>query len=119
VTLVDTSVWVDHFRRSNSALSQMLMDGEVLSHPFVIGELACADFKNRAEIRRLLTALPTTNPAEHDEVLHLVEDKRLFGRGIGWLDVHLLASCMITGCALWTNDKPLRAAAASLAVAMR
>jgi predicted nucleic acid-binding protein len=118
VTLVDTSVWVQHFRRADAALIALLDDGQVLSHPFVIGELACAGFKNRDEVRGLLSALPSSEIADHHEVLQLVDQKRLFGHGIGWIDAHLLASCLISGCALRTNDKPLRAVAASLGVVM-
>ncbi len=114
--LVDTSVWVDHLRKDSPELSALLNDGLVVCHPFVIGELACGNMRNRAEILPLLTALPSATPAGHDEVLRLVSDHELRGKGLGWVDVHLLASSMLTGCALWTRDKALSAAAQTLNV---
>ena len=115
--LVDTSVWVDHLRRGHANLATRLEAGDVLCHPFVIGELACGNLKNRTEILSLLQALPAASVAEHEEVLHLVSEWRLDGRGLGWIDVHLLASALVTGCAFWTMDKALRAAASALEIA--
>ena len=117
MTLVDTSVWVDHLRRRNERLAVLLDDAQVLGHPFVVGELACGNLKNRRAILELLAALPAVSQAEHAEVLHLVESHLLNGRGLGWVDAHLLASCLINGCELWTFDKPLRAAAIGLGIA--
>ena len=117
MTLVDTSVWVDHLRRRNERLVVLLEDGQVLCHPFVAGELACGNLKNRRAILRYLAALPAVSRAEHAEVLHLVESHLLYGRGLGWVDAHLLASCLINGCELWTLDKPLRAAAMKVGIA--
>jgi hypothetical protein len=114
MTLVDTSVWVDHFRRRNGRLDTLLQDGHVVCHPFVVGELACGNLRNRQEILGLLAALPEATTAEHREVLHLVDVAGLFGRGLGWVDAHLLASARLTGCAFWTLDNRLRRAAASL-----
>ena len=114
MTLVDTSVWVAHFRGRNLRLDSLLQDGQVICHPFVVGELACGNLRNRQEILGLLTALPQATTAEHREVLHLVGAARLFGRGLGWMDAHLLASARLTGCAFWTLDNPIRRAAASL-----
>ncbi len=114
--LVDTSVWVDHFRRRNDALVSLLLDTQVLSHAFVIGELACGNLKKRAQILEYLAALPQAPAAEHHEVLSLIDRRRLAGTGIGWIDAHLLASVLLADTALWTHDKPLAAAAHTLGV---
>lgn len=117
--LVDTSVWIDHLRRGNPRLAGLLRDGEVLAHAFVAGELACGTLANRAQILGLLADLPEAPPAAHDEVLHLVEHSRLWGRGLGWIDAHLLASALLAPCALWTLDAPLARAASALGLAGR
>lgn len=106
--LVDTSVWIDHFRRGNRELVEALEREDVLTHPLVIGELACGDLKNRAEVLHLLAALPVAPIATDDEALLLIEKRRLMGRGIGYIDVHLLASVALSADArLWTLDKRL------------
>lgn len=114
--LVDTSVWIDHLRRGNRRLASCLENGEVESHPFVVGELACGRLKRRDEILSLLGSLPRVIEAEHDEVLALVESRRLSGRGLGWIDAHLLASTVLTGTTLWTLDQRLAGEAKKLAV---
>jgi len=114
VTLVDTSVWVDHFRRGNVKLQHLLAEGTVLTHPFVIGELACGSIKNRHEVLGLLTALRHASLAEHDEVLEMLHRKQLFGRGLGWIDAHLLASAVLSQAVLWTLDRPLNNASQRL-----
>ena len=114
--LVDTSVWVDHFRSDNAGLESLLDDEQVLCHPFIIGELACGNLRNRKEILSLLASLPEARMVEHQEALHLLSEARLFGRGLGWIDIHLLTSARVTGCLLWTLDLSLRRAAASLKV---
>lgn len=114
--LVDTSVWVDHLRKGVEGLSALLREGVVLSHPFVIGELACGDLKNRAEILDRLAALPGSVQASHDEVLRLTSARGLSGRGLGWIDVHLLASALLSRCTLWTKDRALASASRSLGV---
>jgi len=114
--LVDTSVWVAHLRKGSRELSALLNDGLVVCHPFVIGELACGNMRNRAELLSLLAALPSATAAGHDEALRLVSERKLHGKGLGWIDVHLLASSLLTGCALWTKDKALAAAARTLKV---
>ena len=105
--LVDTSVWVDHLRRGNSSLQQLLEAGEVSCHSFVIGELACGTLRKRNAILELLGKLPALPAAEDFEVLELIESRRLMGRGVGWVDAHLLAAAMIADVSLWTLDKPL------------
>jgi predicted nucleic acid-binding protein len=114
--LVDTSVWIEHLRKGSERLKSVLYNEQVLCHPFVVGELACGTLHNRQEILSTLRALPEVRIAEHDEVLRFLEARRLHGRGIGWVDAHLLASTLLTGCSLWTLDSPLRRAAAALHV---
>jgi len=114
--LVDTSVWIEHFRAGSERLKTLLIDGKVLCHPFVVGELACGTLQKRNEILTMLKALPEAYLLEHEEVLIFLEAQRLYGRGIGWVDAHLLASTLLTRCALWTLDKPLRRAAGDLNV---
>ncbi len=102
--VVDTSVWVDHFRAEDAAPVSALVAGRVLTHPFVIGELACGNLRNRRGVLDLLGRLPSAPAATHAEVLVLVERHGLAGRGIGWVDVHLLASTALAGTArLWSQ----------------
>ena len=116
--LVDTSVWVDHLRDGAPALAAALEQGSVLMHPFVLGELACGNLKNRGEVLRLLVELPAAPMATDPEALDYIERRALMGRGIGYLDVHLLASVALAGTArLWTRDKRLAAVATDLELA--
>jgi predicted nucleic acid-binding protein len=115
--IVDTSVWIDHLRVGNRKLQSLLEDAEVLAHPFVVGELACGALGNREEILTLLQALPEAQAGEHEEVMRIVERERLCGRGIGWIDVHLLASARLSGAALWTLDRRLSKIASALNLA--
>lgn len=115
--LVDTSVWVDHLRSGDEALSRLLDEGGVLCHPFVVGELACGNLRNRSEILDLLGNLPPAPVAQHDEVLGMVETRKLSGKGIGWIDMHLIASTLLAGCTLWTRDRNLAGVAKSLKIA--
>ena len=113
--LVDTSVWVDHLRKGDRGLAAQLTASNVLMHPFVIGELACGNLRKREQILALLKDLPRIAVATDDEVLFFIERHTLMGRGLGYVDVHLLASVALHGTArLWTRDKRLRAAADSL-----
>ena len=114
MVLVDTSVWVDHLRKSSQRLRNLLDDAEVAIHPFVIGELACGNLKNRKEILALLHSLPLAPCAEDDEILFFIEKHSLAGRGLGLIDVHLLASSQMGVHRLWTKDKRLSAAAKDL-----
>lgn len=104
------------FQTGSERLKALLLDGQVLCHPFVVGELACGTLQKRSEILSMLKALPAAHLLEHAEVLSFLEPRRLNGHGIGWVDAHLLASTLLTGCGLWTLDKPLRRAAADLNV---
>jgi predicted nucleic acid-binding protein len=107
MVLVDTSVWVAHFREGNDQLGAALEKGEVLSHPFIIGELACGNLVNRREILGLLQTLPRAAAVSDDEVMRFIELRRLAGMGLGYIDVHLLASALITGAPLWSLDRTL------------
>jgi hypothetical protein len=114
MTLVDTSVWVDHFRKGNPQLEQLLVNGEVLIHPFIVGELACGSIKNRSEILGLLNELPQVDVADHQEVLKLIDGRKLYGKGLGLVDAHLIASVLISKVRLLTLDKLLEKAVAVL-----
>jgi hypothetical protein len=112
--LADTSLWVDHFRRGNPEFEGLLQGGQVIVHPFVIGELACGSLTDRSIILRHLRILPQAPMARHDEVMGLVEEKRLWSKGIGWIDAHLLASALLANARIWSLDKCLIAAAEGL-----
>lgn len=118
--LVDTSIWVDHLRAANSALVKQLNRMNVLSHPWVVGELALGGLRNEAEAVHLLRGLPQALVATDDEVLSLIDAESLQGAGIGYVDAQLLAATRITpGSALWTRDKRLADVAARLGLAHR
>lgn len=112
--LVDSSVWINHLRDGDRHLEELLYDGDVLCHEFIIGELACGNLKNRKEIISLLQALPTCPKIEFNEYLYFIEKRQLNGRGIGFVDIHLLASSQLGRIKLWTADKRLTATATSL-----
>lgn len=113
--LVDTSVWIDHLRRSEPDLVALLEGDEVMAHPFVTGELACGTIRNRDEILGLLRRLPAAPVATHCETLEFIGQRSLMGRGVGFIDVHLLAAVALSGTArLWTKDKQLSSLAARL-----
>ncbi len=105
MVLVDTSVWVRHLREGDPNLERLLNDGEVMCHPFIVGELACGNLKNRHEILSLLQLLPLATQATHEEVLQFIEQNHLMGKGLGYIDVHLSASAVLTGVPMWTDDK--------------
>lgn len=117
--LVDTSVWVEHLRRGDLKLSLLLGDAAVVCHPFVIGELACGNVRRRGELLPLLARLPQATTATHEEAMAFLGARRLMGLGLGWIDVHLLASAVLDNVPLWTLDRPLAAAAAALGVESR
>jgi predicted nucleic acid-binding protein len=117
MVLVDTSVWVNHLRRGDPALVELLTAEEVACHPFVIGELACENLRDRGETLEHLASLPSLSKAEDEEVLAFMDRHRLMGRGLGLIDVHLMASCMLAGVSLWTRDVRLARAAESLGLA--
>ena len=118
MTLVDTSVWVDHLRRGDAELAALLERGQVLVHPFVIGEIALGVMRQRRTVLDALQELPCAVPATPAEVLSFVESRSLFGAGIGYVDAHLLAAVRLTaGARLWTRDRRLHAVAARLNLA--
>ena len=115
--LVDTAVWIDHLRKAIPLLANALEHGDVLVHPYVIGEIACGELTRRREVLGLLTMLPSSIVATAQETLHFIEHQRLMGRGIGFVDASLLASTILTdGAQLWTRDKRLGAIAATLRI---
>jgi predicted nucleic acid-binding protein len=119
VILVDTSVWVDHLRAGNDALRQLLDSGQVLGHPFITGELALGNLRQRRLILGALRQLPRAAVASDQEVLHFIERQALSGSGIGYIDAHLLAAVRLTSDArLWTGDRRLQAVAVRLDLAM-
>lgn len=115
--LADTSVWIDHFRRSNAYLAQSLAAGEIVCHSFVVGELATGMMRNRTEIIGLMRNLMQLPVAGEDEFLWMIETHGLFDKGIGFVDVHLLVACLKSGVPLWTLDKRLKHVAESMGVA--
>jgi predicted nucleic acid-binding protein len=117
--LVDTSVWVDHLRRRNAGLVELLEQGRVRAHPFVIGELACGNLSQRAKILQALAELPKASVLDHDRVLAFLEAATLMGRGLGWVDISLLASAAQSDIAFWTLDRRLATAARELQIASR
>ena len=113
--LVDTSVWADHLRSKVDFLSQLLSRRRIKSHPFVVGEIALGSMASRRGVLAHLSRLPMVPVASPLEVMHLIEERQIYGRGIGYVDVHLLASCLLeTGTLLWTRDKRLQRVAATL-----
>lgn len=112
--LVDTSVWVFHLRETQPGLAELLNEGQVACHPFILGELACGNLRNRTTVLSLLEALPKAVLVEHEEVLAFIENHDLMGKGLGYVDVHLLASAVLTELPLWTLDKKLKKAAEGL-----
>ena len=115
--LVDTSVWIEHLRRGSDALVELLETSSVLVHPFIAGELACGNLINRWQVIENLERLPRAAVASDAEVLSFIEARQLMGRGVGYIDMHLLASVHLSpGAQLWTRDKKLAAVAAELSV---
>ena len=111
MTLVDTSIWVDHLRDGNLRLTALLTNQEVLIHPFIVGELSLGLLQNRVQIMDLLSKLPQAPAAEHGEVMAAVVKHKLSGMGIGWVDAHLIASALIAAASLFTLDRSHQKAA--------
>jgi len=119
MVLVDSSVWIAHFREGQPELADLLTDGLVFMHPFVCGDLACGNLKNRVTLLSDLSALPQAHRASDADVMHLIDVRGLWGRGLGWVDVHLLAAALVSSCRFWTLDKRLDSAASELALSYR
>ena len=119
MVLVDTSIWINHFRSGDDRLEKLLDEQKVLGHPFVIGEIALGELSNMSAILKDLASLPAAAVASDDEVLHFVADRSLAGEGIGLIDVHLLAATFLTlGSKLWTLDRKLFAVAARMKIVL-
>jgi len=117
--LVDTSVWIDHLRVGEDRLDALLNGSQVLTHPFVIGELACGNIRNRADVLKLLKNLPQAPVASQEEMLYFIENNKMMGRGIGFIDAHLMAAAaMVDASRIWTRDKRLERVAADLNLAV-
>jgi predicted nucleic acid-binding protein len=117
--LVDTSVWIDHLRVGEDRLDALLNGGRVLTHPFVIGELACGNIHNRAEVLKLLKNLPQAPVASQEEMLYFIANNKIMGRGIGFVDAHLMAAAaMVDTSRIWTRDKRLERVAADVNLAI-
>ena len=117
MVLVDTSVWVAHLQHGDIGLEGFLHGGRVVCHPFIVGELACGNLRNRSEIISLLQRLPGAIQAGHEEVMRFIEHYGLMGKGLGYIDMHLLASAILTKVPLWTLDKKLNEVAVKLDLA--
>ena len=116
MVLVDTSVWVVHLRNGNIGLETLLNEGHVVCHPFIVGEIACGNLRKRAEILALLQALPMATHVEHEEVMRFIEDHTLMGKGLGYIDIHLIVSAILTEIPLWTVDKRLNEVSSKLEI---
>jgi len=114
--LVDTSVWIKHLRENEKNLIRLLEQGLVACHPFIIGELACGGIKNRHEIISLLNDLPSTDILDHYDIMEFIEYRKIMNKGIGYVDVHLLGSALVTETPLWTFDKALKKIANQLSI---
>jgi len=110
MVLVDTSVWIHHLREGDSDLKRLLNDGQVMCHLYIVGELACGNMKNRREVLSLIQLLPLATLARHEEILQFIESNHLLGKGLGYIDVHLSASALLTRVPIWSHDKKLNAA---------
>jgi len=119
MVLIDTSIWVDHFNRGDGNLEYLLNENEAATHPFVIGELACGNIKNRRLIFRLLIALPSIPEISKEEFYLFLDRHRLYGMGLGFIDIHLLASALISDCLIYTRDKSLLSSANKLGVSYK
>jgi len=114
--LADTSVWLGHLRQADAELQDCLLNGRILIHSFVLGEIACGNLHRRSRVLADLFELPFAAQADDAEVLSMIEEHRLYGKGIGWIDAHLLASARLTGCRFWTLDLRLSEMAHRLGV---
>jgi predicted nucleic acid-binding protein len=117
--LVDTSVWIDHLHRGDPELVALLRETLVVMHPAVLGELAGGTLPNRQELLALWLSLPRVTSVSFEEAITLLENKMLWGRGLGWTDIHLLATALVSRTMLWTRDRILRHAADELLIPLK
>jgi predicted nucleic acid-binding protein len=117
--LVDTSVWIDHLHRSDPELVALLRENLVVMHPAVLGELACGNLPNRQEFLTLWFTLSRVADVSFEEAMAFLENRMLWARGLGWIDIHLLASTLVSGTMLWTRDRVLRSAADQLLIPLK
>ncbi len=117
--LIDSSIWVDHIRSPDKRLELLYENNVILCHPFVIGELAVGNLHNRKKILRDFHKLPQSIIVDEEEVLEFIEKNSLFGRGIGYVDMHLLASAILSSALLWTRDKRLDEIAVKLGIGFK
>lgn len=114
--LVDSSIWIDHFHHSDEALKELLLSNQVCIHPFILGELSCGNISNRKEILSLLRTLRSIDLVLDEEVFILIEDRKLYGKGLGFIDLHILASALIHHVPIWTRDKSLKQVSKELGI---
>ena len=119
MVLVNTSVWIEHLRAGETKLAELLNEGSVLTHPFVLGEIGCGHLKHREKTLSNLERLPAAVTATHSEVMRLLQERQLWGRGIGWVDAHLVASALLSNCHFWTLDSKLNGTAAAAGVKLK
>lgn len=117
MVLIDTSIWSDHLRRHDAAMAAQLEAGGVLVHPYVIGEIACGAFPHRSEALALMNTLSSAPVVGQTELLAFIDRHALAGQGVGFVDIHLLASALLAHAALWTRDRRLGNAAVALGIA--
>jgi predicted nucleic acid-binding protein len=117
--LVDTSVWIDHLHQADPELIGLLQGTQVVMHPGILGELACGSVPNRQNLLALWLALPRVADVTFEEAMALVENKKLWGRGLGWTDVHLLAATLVSRTMLWTRDRLLQQVADELLIRLK
>lgn len=118
--LADTSVWADHLRLSEPILAELLVRGEVVMHPFVLGEIALGYIRKRSQWMLALSELPAVHVADPEEVLQMIEQRKLVAQGVGYVDVHLLATTLTSpGVRLWSRDRRLRDMASEFGIAAR
>ena len=119
LVLVDTSVWIDHLHRTDPELVALLRETLVMMHPAVVGELACGAIQNHRQFLSLWLTLPRVDEVSFEEALALVENSTLWGRGLGWTDIQLLASALVYRVTLWTRDRLLRETAGQLLIPLK
>lgn len=114
--LADTSVWIDHFHHSDEGLKDLLHANQVCIHPFILGELSCGNISNRKVVLSLLRDLRSIDVVLEEEVFILIEERKLYGKGLGFIDIHLLASAIINQVLIWTRNRSLKQVADNLGI---